>query len=59
MNESEREGAVCVVLGCGPVGLCAITAAQKRFPTILAIDGVSDRLGKLILQSEIRQNSPR
>lgn len=44
MNESEREGAVCVVLGCGPVGLCAITAAQKRFPTVLAIDSVPDRL---------------
>ncbi|KAL8284226.1 hypothetical protein RQP46_004975 [Phenoliferia psychrophenolica] len=44
LNEAERKGAVCVVLGCGPVGLCAITAATQRFKTVYAIDGVAERL---------------
>ena len=37
--------AVFVCLGCGPVGLCAITAARsKGVQTIYAVDSVDDRL---------------
>lgn len=37
--------AVFVCIGCGPVGLCAITAARwKGVKTIYAIDSVEDRL---------------
>lgn len=36
-----------VVVGCGPVGLCAIVAAANLRPQrLLAIDSVKDRLGR-------------
>ncbi|GAA94963.1 hypothetical protein E5Q_01618 [Mixia osmundae IAM 14324] len=44
LNETERKGATAVVIGCGPVGLCAITAATQNFKTVFAIDSVPDRL---------------
>lgn len=48
LNQLERQdpNLVVVVVGCGPVGLCAITAACDRFPTVYAIDSVDERLGK-------------
>jgi len=44
LNEPERRGAIACVLGCGPVGLCAITAATQRFERVFAVDSVPDRL---------------
>ncbi|KAI9150601.1 zinc-type alcohol dehydrogenase-like protein [Paramyrothecium foliicola] len=36
---------VVVVIGCGPVGLCALTAAVEYGPkVILAVDGIPERL---------------
>lgn len=44
LNEVERKDATAVVIGCGPVGLCAVTAAKTKFKTVYAIDGVPSRL---------------
>ena len=39
------EGAVAVVLGCGPVGLCAVFGAlASGAERVFAVDGVADRL---------------
>ncbi|KAH8929779.1 alcohol dehydrogenase [Atractiella rhizophila] len=46
LNEEERKDAIAVVLGCGPVGLCAITAAVQRFSKVIAIDSVPERLAQ-------------
>lgn len=47
LSETERMDPklIAVVIGCGPVGLCTITAACSRFPTVYAIDSVEERLG--------------
>ena len=47
LSEQERQdpNLTVAVIGCGPVGLCAITAACDRFPVVYAIDSVEDRLG--------------
>lgn len=45
-NEVERKDATAVVIGCGPVGLCAVTAAQHFFKTVYAIDSVPERLAE-------------
>ena len=34
---------VCVVVGCGPVGLCAIIAARTMFATVFATDPSESR----------------
>ncbi|KAI5474786.1 succinic semialdehyde dehydrogenase [Pseudohyphozyma bogoriensis] len=44
LNDEERKGAIAVVLGCGPVGLCAVTAATKRYTKVYAVDSVPERL---------------
>ncbi|UZJ51318.1 hypothetical protein CBS101457_000638 [Exobasidium rhododendri] len=44
LNEKERNDVTAVVIGCGPVGLCAITAATHFFKNVYAIDSVPDRL---------------
>lgn len=44
MGEAEREDVTAVVIGCGPVGLCAVTAATHFFKTVYAIDTIPDRL---------------
>ena len=36
-------GGVCVVVGCGPVGLCAIIAARTMFATVFATDPSESR----------------
>lgn len=41
--EPERKNAVCCVIGCGPVGLCAIMAAKEKFAKVYAIDPVAER----------------
>ncbi|CDM35963.1 hypothetical protein DTO013E5_5466 [Penicillium roqueforti] len=43
-NEKLHESTV-VILGCGPVGICAIAAARSEgIKTVFAIDSVKDRL---------------
>ncbi|CAO1636211.1 unnamed protein product [Parajaminaea phylloscopi] len=44
MNKAEREDTTAVVIGCGPVGLCAVTAATHFFKNVYAIDSVPERL---------------
>lgn len=43
----DPKGAVVVLVGCGPVGLCALVAASEYAPrALLAVDGVPERLSK-------------
>lgn len=42
--QPEGKKGVCVVVGCGPVGLCAITAAKTMFETVFATDLAPHRL---------------
>jgi threonine dehydrogenase-like Zn-dependent dehydrogenase len=45
LKPAQRSEAVVVVVGCGPVGLCAIVAASKFGPRkIFAVDSVASRL---------------
>lgn len=44
MNEEERKDTTAVVIGCGPVGLCAVTAATHFFDNVYAVDSVPERL---------------
>ncbi|CAF0769969.1 unnamed protein product [Rotaria sordida] len=46
LSDQERQdpNLIVCVIGCGPVGLCAITAACDRFPIVYAIDSVEERL---------------
>jgi threonine dehydrogenase-like Zn-dependent dehydrogenase len=45
LNDVERsKPTTCVVIGCGPVGLCAVTAAKQFFTNVYAVDQVEDRL---------------
>ncbi|ODN74064.1 hypothetical protein L202_07533 [Cryptococcus amylolentus CBS 6039] len=41
-GKAEKRG-VCVVVGCGPVGLCAITSALTLFDKVFAVDPTSSR----------------
>lgn len=41
--EAKKEG-VCVVVGCGPVGLCAISSAVRMFEKVFATDLAPARL---------------
>jgi threonine dehydrogenase-like Zn-dependent dehydrogenase len=45
LNPEERPDATVVVIGCGPVGLCAIIAALEHKPKhLFAVDSVESRL---------------
>jgi threonine dehydrogenase-like Zn-dependent dehydrogenase len=45
LNEAQRAEATVVVIGCGPVGLCAVVAASSYKPKhLFAIDSVPSRL---------------
>lgn len=44
MNAEERKDTTAVVIGCGPVGLCAVTAATHFFTNVYAVDSVPERL---------------
>lgn len=45
MDQIDSKEATVVVMGCGPVGLCAIICALEYKPKqIIAIDGVDSRL---------------
>ncbi|KJZ70888.1 hypothetical protein HIM_09714 [Hirsutella minnesotensis 3608] len=46
LGAQDPAEAVVVVIGCGPVGLCAIVSALEYRPRVVfAIDGVDSRLG--------------
>ncbi|WWC71078.1 uncharacterized protein I206_105031 [Kwoniella pini CBS 10737] len=40
----NRKDGVCVVIGCGPVGLCAISSAKTLFSKVFATDLATSRL---------------
>jgi threonine dehydrogenase-like Zn-dependent dehydrogenase len=44
--QRDRDEFTTVVIGCGPVGLCAITCALTMVKTVYAIDSVPDRLAQ-------------
>jgi threonine dehydrogenase-like Zn-dependent dehydrogenase len=44
LNERDRKEYTVVCVGCGPVGICAITAALTMVDTVYAIDSVPERL---------------
>jgi threonine dehydrogenase-like Zn-dependent dehydrogenase len=46
MPTSEQESCVVAVVGCGPVGICAIAAASTWSKNIFAIDVIPDRLAE-------------
>jgi NADPH:quinone reductase-like Zn-dependent oxidoreductase len=57
---SPLESAVVVCLGCGPVGICAITTAlSKGIKTVLAVDSVEDRLAEAAQVGAIPLNLSR
>ena len=43
LGPEERRNATVVVIGCGPVGICAITCALTMVKTVYAIDSVPER----------------
>ncbi|KAJ5398600.1 hypothetical protein N7465_009089 [Penicillium sp. CMV-2018d] len=46
MPKKEAEESVVVVVGCGPVGICAIASALTWCPNVYAIDMVPGRLAE-------------
>jgi threonine dehydrogenase-like Zn-dependent dehydrogenase len=44
LPDRDRKEYTAVVIGCGPVGICAITCALTMVDTVVAIDSVPDRL---------------
>ncbi|KAM0750740.1 dehydrogenase-like protein [Meredithblackwellia eburnea MCA 4105] len=42
-EKEKRKDSTALVIGCGPVGLCAITAASEYFGTVYALDPVAAR----------------
>lgn len=48
LSEAERAEVTVVVIGCGPVGLCAATSAKHFKPkNLFAIDSVQERLDRV------------
>ena len=43
-GEAMKKEGVCLVIGCGPVGLCAITSATTMFEKVFATDLAVHRL---------------
>ncbi|CAG8894296.1 unnamed protein product [Penicillium egyptiacum] len=46
LSEEEARSSVTAVVGCGPVGICAIATALTRCDTVFAIDMVPERLAE-------------
>lgn len=46
LTPQESESAVAVVIGCGPVGICAFISALTMVKTVYAIDPNEDRLAE-------------
>lgn len=44
LSERDRKEFTAVVVGCGPVGICATAAALTMVDTVYAIDSVPERL---------------
>ena len=44
ISQQDRDEFTTVVIGCGPVGICAITCALTMVKTVYAIDSVPERL---------------
>lgn len=46
LSPEDAESTVAVVIGCGPVGICAITSALTMVKTVYAIDPNAERLAE-------------
>jgi threonine dehydrogenase-like Zn-dependent dehydrogenase len=46
LNQRDRDEYTAVVVGCGPVGICAVTCALTMVKTVYAIDSVPERLAE-------------
>ena len=46
LNERDRKEYTVVVVGCGPVGICAITCALTMVDKVYAIDSIPERLAE-------------
>jgi threonine dehydrogenase-like Zn-dependent dehydrogenase len=46
LSPEDRKTTVAVAVGCGPVGICGITAALTMVDTVYAIDSVPERLAE-------------
>ncbi|OAG45260.1 hypothetical protein AYO21_00608 [Fonsecaea monophora] len=46
LRPDEREDFTAVIIGCGPVGICAIATALTMVKTVYAIDSVPERLAE-------------
>jgi hypothetical protein len=46
LNQRDRDGYTAGLVGCGPVGVCAITCALTMVKTVYAIDFVPERLAE-------------
>ncbi|EHY54764.1 hypothetical protein HRR83_004107 [Exophiala dermatitidis] len=46
LPQRDRDEFTTVVIGCGPVGICAITSALTMVKTVYAIDSVPERLAE-------------
>ena len=46
LSARNREEYTAVVVGCGPVGICAITCALTMVHTVYAVDSVPERLAE-------------
>ena len=44
ISQRDRDEFTVVVIGCGPVGICAITCALTMVKTVYAVDSIPDRL---------------
>lgn len=44
--QRDRDEFTTVVIGCGPVGICAITCALTMVKTVYAIDSIPERLAE-------------
>nr|XP_018262019.1 alcohol dehydrogenase [Kwoniella dejecticola CBS 10117]OBR84177.1 alcohol dehydrogenase [Kwoniella dejecticola CBS 10117] len=56
-SKKKRDG-VCVVIGCGPVGLCAISSAKTLFSQVFATDLALSRLALAEKHGAIALPSP-
>lgn len=46
LSPEDRKSTVAVAVGCGPVGICAITVALTMCDTVYAIDSIPERLAE-------------
>lgn len=46
LPQRDRDEYTAVVIGCGPVGICAVTCALTMVKTVYAIDSIPERLAE-------------